>query len=581
MSLFEEFENTTYETWLGKVNQILKGADIKSLNWSYENGIIIEPYYISEMLPKGITHLGEYKKNGSLSLIEFLPMEKALSAKAQEALNLGATGVFISAKDAPFESKFTHGILPEYCWFGCRFDPTDIHGMNNLASLLKERNAPAASFFGLASFDSFLLSDLEGKTEWRPSNNLKSLLSEFQQYPNFKTIEIRADLVESQGGTITQQLGFVIASLKSYLDQGISEGLTPESIFENLAVTMAVGTDFYHEISKLRAVRLLIYKVLAEYGVEVNPNGFTLLTTASQIYNSQLDSDNNYLRRTTQTMASILGGTDGIINGDLDIELPQEQQRINRNIANILLEESYLNKVGDPLAGSYFMENLTEKLSESAWNYFSKIEERGGIHFYLKSQSLWNDILANRADRLDKMYKRRIRIVGVNDYPNFKMGTFPIKNDDTSFRLASDYEKLHFRIENALANKTLIRRPEVLPILIGENAAMRSARQNFSANFLASGGFLIAEPANVESLNSETNECEIAVICGDDQDYLKLSNNEIALITSKAKLVLIAGLLGTEEEQFKKQGIYGFIHRKSNQFEILKSLMSALGIKEI
>lgn len=581
MSLFEEFENTTYETWLGKVNQILKGADIKSLNWSYENGIIIEPYYISDMLPKGITHLGEHKKNGSLSLIEFLPMEKALSTKAQEALNLGATGVFISAKDAQFESKFTHGILPEYCWFGCRFDPTDIHGMGSLASILKERNAPATSFFGLASINSFLLSNLEGKTEWKPSKNLKSLFSEFQHFPNFKTIEIRADLVESHGGTITQQLGFVAASLKSYLDQGISEGLTPESIFENLAVTMAVGTDFYHEISKLRAVRLLIYKVIAEYGVEVNPNGFTLLTTASQVYNSQLDSDNNYLRRTTQTMASILGGTDGIINGNPEMGLPQEQQRINRNITNILLEESYLNKVGDPMAGSYFMENLTEKLSESAWNYFSKIEERGGLHFYLKSQNLWNDILANRADRLDKMYKRRTKIVGVNDFPNFKKGALPMKNDDTGFRLASDYEKLHFRIETALTSKTITKRPVVLPILIGENAAMRSARQNFSINFLACGGFHIDEPANIESLNSETNECEIAVICGDDQDYLKLSDSEIALVTNKAKLVLIAGLLGTEEEQFKKQGIYGFIHRKSNQYETLRSLISDLGIKDI
>jgi methylmalonyl-CoA mutase len=344
---------------------------------------------------------------------------------------------------------------------------------------------------------------------------------------------------------------------------------------------MAVGTDFYHEMAKIRAVRLLTYKIFTEYGCEVNPNGFTLLTTASQVYNSQLDSDNNYLRRTTQSMAAILGGADCIINGDSQVDLPPEQQRINRNITNVLLEESYLHKVEDPMAGSFFIENLTEKLAESAWDYFSKIERVGGLHVYLKNKSLWNDILENRTKMTHKMRQRQLKIVGVNDYPNFKPNNKGVKINSLGFRLAENYEQLHARIESAIANKSLDKRPTVLPILVGENAAMRSARQNFSANYLASGGFHIAQPISLENLDAHSSNYEIAVFCGDDDDYLKLTQEEISLACSKAKLVLVAGLLREDEEKLKELGVYSFIHRKSNQFETLQSLMSALEINEI
>jgi methylmalonyl-CoA mutase len=233
------------------------------------------------------------------------------------------------------------------------------------------------------------------------------------------------------------------------------------------------------------------------------------------------------------------------------------------------------------MAGSFFIENLTEKLAESAWDYFTQIESKGGLHLHLKSKSLWNDILENRAKMVAKMHQRRLKIVGVNDYPNFKSNAKLTETKLGGFRLASDYENLHARIEQAIKNKTIDGSPTVLPVLVGENAAMRSARQNFSANFLASGGFHIAEPVSLENLESHTNKYAIAIFCGDDDDYLKLTKNDIALAASKAKLILIAGLLKNDEEQLKHMGVHAFIHRKSNQFETLESLMSALAINEI
>ncbi|MFK7921547.1 MAG: methylmalonyl-CoA mutase family protein, partial [Bacteroidia bacterium] len=307
----------------------------------------------------------------------------------------------------------------------------------------------------------------------------------------------------------------------------------------NMALSFAVGNNFYLETAKLRAFRVLFHKAVAAFGVEDETllSPFVISRTA-RWPQTQYDVSNNLLRATTQSISAIFGGTDALIIRDYDLPVAAPTGRSNRlarNIHHLLTHESYLDQVLDPAGGSYFFEELTEQLASEAWQLFQEIEGAGGFYVALKTGFVRKQINAFKSLQQEFIAKGKQGIVGINRYadPN---ETLAKSNQLPS--AAAAYEQLRSRIDQWSAKNGA--KPKVLLLTFGD-VKMRNARLQFVSNLLASAGFAFSE-ASPETL-SDHKVPDFVAFCAADQDYFENGDALIAKVRKQlpqAK-ILIAG----------------------------------------
>ena len=200
--------------------------------------------------------------------------------------------------------------------------------------------------------------------------------------PQFKTICVSGHDFHNAGATATQELAFMLARLTDVYDQLTEAGLSVAQVAAKTMLSVSVGTSYFVEIAKLRALRVLWSRFIGAYGSEVHSSPLSLHCQTSSFYDSTATPYTNLLRGTTEAMGAVIGGCDVLTVRPFDalLHAPGEfSQRIARNVSLLLAEESHLNKVSDPSAGSYYIEMLTHQLVESAWVLFLQVEEKGGL----------------------------------------------------------------------------------------------------------------------------------------------------------------------------------------------------------
>ena len=307
------------------------------------------------------------------------------------------------------------------------------------------------------------------------------------------------------------------------------------------------------------------------------------------------DSYVNLLRTQTETMSAALGGVHSIVVKPFDAvyEQPTEfSERIARNQQLLLKEESHFDKVVDPAAGSYFIEELTTSLAEAAWKLFLKIEDEGGYLEAVKKGTVQDDINATNNKRHDDAAKRKEFILGTNQFPNFietSDGKSPLtcackcgsKNEESTFkvinssRLAADYEELRMQTEHS--GKV----PTAFMLTIG-NLAMRQARAQFSSNFLACAGYKIIDNLGFDTVEEGVDAAlkagaNIVVLCSSDDEYANYAVPAYNYLAGRA-MFIVAGAPACMDD-LKAAGIENFIHVRCNVLETLKEYNTKLGIK--
>ena len=201
--------------------------------------------------------------------------------------------------------------------------------------------------------------------------------------PRFNTISISGYHIQEAGANAALELAYTLADGKEYIRTAIAAGLNIDDFAPRLSFFWGIGMNFYMEIAKMRAARLLWARIVAEFGPE-NPKS-SMLRTHSQTSGWSLteqDPYNNVVRTTIEAMAAVFGGTQSLHTNALDeaIALPSEfAARIARNTQLILQEETGITKVVDPWGGSYMMESLTQSIADEAWRLIEEIEEAGGM----------------------------------------------------------------------------------------------------------------------------------------------------------------------------------------------------------
>jgi methylmalonyl-CoA mutase len=241
-----------------------------------------------------------------------------------------------------------------------------------------------------------------------------------KKMPKFNSISISGYHMQEAGANQALELAFTLADGREYVKTALAKGLNVDEFAGRLSFFWAIGMNFYLEVAKLRAARLLWCKIMSEFK-PANPKSSMLRTHCQTSGWSLTEQDpyNNVVRTTVEAMAAVFGGTQSLHTNALDeaIALPTEfSARIARNTQLIIQEETHITAVVDPWAGSYMMEKLTQDMADKAWSIIEEVNALGGMVKAVDSGWAKLKIEASAAEKQARIDSGRDVIVGVNKY---------------------------------------------------------------------------------------------------------------------------------------------------------------------
>lgn len=431
-------------------------------------------------------------------------------------------------------------------------------------------------------------------------SNLSEAFNQLKSFPNFGIITINGAAYHNSGANSIQELAYSFANAIELINGLIDQNLTPEEIFPKIRFHFAISSDFFMQIAKIRAARLIWAKIVKEYGLGAEFQKLNLHCSTSIINKTKYDPWVNILRSSIECLAAILVNADSIDVGNFDFAYgyPSEfSRRISRNIQLILQHEAHILDTIDPVAGSYYLENITNELAQKTWSAFQGTQSEGGFLELIRNGVVQKDI-ANSYAKQDLTYQSRKQILlGTNKYPLLKekhpsdcepfvlntlednkltQKSFDIKKIYLK-RFASNFESLRLNAENYLNQNGNY--PIIVLLNFGELNEWKP-RNDFSSDFLQVGGFeIISSPAMtdkvaaIEFLNSQATN-NIVCICSSDIRYEELIPELVPLIKKNHPLtyVILAGHPEDKVEEYKSFGVDCFIHIKANVYDTLKEI---------
>ena len=612
--LFTEFTAPATQEWLDKIQVDLKGADFqKRLVWRTNEGFSVQPFYRREDVEKLQTPLsmpgefpfvrGNKKEDNVWYVRQEINASDALeaNAKALDILNKGIDSLSFRVPREKVSEQYIEQLLE-----GIRCDIVEVNFSTCMCHSLELARILAA-YFEKKGYDK---EKVVGSVEWDPLGKMvmkgkdkQSLLADapalvevFKDYPHFRCITVSSVALCNSGAYIVQELGYALSWGNEYLQQMAEAGVEPTLAASKIKFSMGVSENYFMEIAKFRAARMLWAQIVKQYEPKSDCACKMCVNAVTTTYNMTLfDSHVNLLRSQTETMSAALAGVHSIVVTPFDAayETPNDfSERIARNQQLLLKEECHFDKVVDPSSGSYYIEELTASLANEGWKIFLKVEEEGGFLAATLAGTIQDDINATNEKRHLHAAQRREFILGTNQYPNFtetSEGKQPVSScrcgcgtgcEDTpvkgisATRLAADFENLRLATEKA------VKQPVAFMVTVG-NLVWRQARAQFSCNFLASAGYKVIDNLGFQTVEEGIDAAlaagsDIIVLCSSDEEYAEYAIPAFKYLDNRA-IFVVAGAPACSEEP-KAAGIENFIHVKVHQLETLKDFNAKLGI---
>lgn len=601
--LFSEFPQVTTEQWEEVIIKDLKGADYqKKLIWRTDEGFNVRPYYRAEDL-KDLDYLdtmpaqfpytrGTKTDNNNWQIVQEISETDAAKANAIaiDAINRGANTIAFNVKnitDAATLSTLLKNI--DCAKVGLQFNHAQnyVDFMTLFVNYLNENKVEKEAVTGSINFDPityFLRRTKFYNSQEADMAQLLKLHEIADELKNFKLVNVNGIAMHNAGATIVQELAYALAIANEYIAFATEHGIKVAKACKKIQLTLSVGSNYFMEIAKLRAVRLLWATMVEQYKPTCDCGYKLQINTVGSTWNKTLyDPYVNMLRNTTEGMAAAIGGADAITLQPFDVaykDADDFSRRISRNVQVILKEESYFNKVVDPAAGSYYIENLTNNIAEQTWKLFQHVEENGGMIQLVANGEIKREIEASCQKRDMNIATRRHVFLGTNQFPNVNEKMLDkverIQNDDCiglrTYRGALAFEELRLETER-YAQKN--RRPKVFLLKVG-NLAMRQARAGFITNFFGCAGYEIAETAGYKTVEegvqaAAEQKADLVVLCSSDEEYATVGVELTkALKAAMNTPVLIAGNPVEAIDALKAAGADDFIHVKVNVLDTLR-----------
>ncbi|MCP4311904.1 MAG: methylmalonyl-CoA mutase small subunit [Bacteroidetes bacterium] len=604
MQLFSDFPDISTEAWRNKIETDLKGADFeRKLVWKTDEGIPVQPFYRSEDLEglKHLDHTGSLKPvsdapNGWIICQDISPGQDPAEAnmRIKLALKGGAQAIRIDLGKVADIGKE----MLEKLFEGISLGETEILfrgflGADTLyehfTTLAAERGVEPAKLRGLLGADPIGKMVSTGIPIATFETLGKLLKKAGESAPGLRVIDVDGSLVQNAGGNLAEELAYTLSMANEYMAILTGKGIDAADVAASMQFSLASGANYFMEIAKIRAARILWSKICELYGLEAENSRIHIHTTSSQWNMTLYDPHVNMLRGTTEAMSSILGGADLITVLPFDSPYGNNSvfsDRVARNAQIILRDEAYLDRVADPSSGSYYIESLTDSLAEKAWEIFRDTEREGGFRRALEKGMVQESVLASRKKKLDRLASGRDHLLGTNSFPNFnevileqlkqESETSSLEPDITPlqpFRIAAMFEEV--RLDTEKSGK----RPSVLMFKYG-NPAWATARATFSGNFFACAGYEILDQPAFPTVEAGIEAAKKAgpaliVLCSDDATYPSLAPKLIEAM-GDSSVIVVAGYPADSLEELQKAGIKHFIHIKTNPLESLRQFNKIL-----
>lgn len=628
LNLLADFPAISTQEWMDKITADLKGADFaKKLIWRTTEGFDVMPFYRAEDIEALQTKNSAPGKfpfvRGTKTNNEWLVRQninascaKTANAKALEVLQKGVDSLGFKLNKKELSADYIATLLNNICAECVELNFTVcIKSCAELLQLL-------ADYFAKKGYD---LSSLRGSINCDPLNRMllkgKKLSSETvsevianvveagKALPKYRVLGVNAVSLNNAGAYCTQELGFALAWGAQYMTLLTEAGVSAAKAAKAIKFNFGVAGNYFMEMAKFRAARWLwaeivkAYEPICDCGASCTcekvdgkycPCAMKMkLHAETSVFNKTIfDAHVNMLRTQTEAMSATLGGVDSLTVNPFDLTYQAAgdfSERIARNQQLLLKEESHFDKVVDPAAGSYYIENLTNNIASEAWTLFLDIQAKGGFFAAVESGEVQQTLKATSAKRLKDVSARKEILLGTNQFPNFsEMASEKISKEACgckcgcstetgvdalpTARAAEEFEALRLATEGAS------KRPKAFMLTIG-NLAMRLARAQFSCNFFACAGYEVIDNLGFDTVEAGVEAAQkagadIIVLCSSDDEYAELAPKAFAAIAGKQEFV-VAGAPACMDE-LKAIGIENFIHVRVNVLDTLKAFNEKL-----
>ena len=519
LQLASEFPPASRDDWRKLVDGVLKGAPFEKLVAKTYDDLRIEPIYERA---HGARTIAGREAATPWQIMQRVDHPDAASANAQALQDLenganGLTLVFAGANSAhgfglePSAEALVRVLDGVYLDAGIGIEfhigPESREMPGHFATLLKQKGVSPANVNVRFGFDPIGAAAVWGNSPYPWTNISKSFGQGISQFADigFRGPFAVADgrVIHDAGGSEAQELAFVLAAGVAYLRSLEDAGVSLDAARRMIYARLSADADQFLTMAKFRALRLLWARV--EQSCSITPEPIFIAAETAWRMLTQRDPYVNMLRSTVATFSAGLGSANSItvLPHTLALGLPDAfSRRIARNTQLVLLEESNLDKVTDPAAGSGGIEALTKQLSEAAWTLFQEIEKAGGAFAALEQNIIQKKVAVVKAARDINFAKRKDVLTGVSEFPNLHendvhvlnikpitlapYGEAKVKFDALiPIRLAAPFEKLRDASDQILQNSGA--RPKVFLANLG-TAADFTARATFARSFFETGG---------------------------------------------------------------------------------------------
>ncbi|CAN5183817.1 methylmalonyl-CoA mutase family protein [soil metagenome] len=539
----------TYDDWRAQVEKELAGAPFEKLVTRAE-GLEIQPLY-TERVDSGVPGVAPFVRGATATAAPFeLCMRSGDSEAIEDDLAGGTDALWFAEGDRKaLEAALGHDLAVV-------MDIAGTPKIEHFKAVMKARRA----WLGVDPIGELWASELEASAVPRQLNEVAAFARRVAEQRTSGMLgapghEVRAVRISSvgfhaAGADAADELALILASGVAYLRALVQEGLDDAAAARSLWVQIAVGRDTFGELCKLRALRLVWWKLLAAAGV-TDLGLDAIHAVCSPRTQSVRDPSVNMLRVTTEVFAAVLGGAQLVTPAAFDAAFGTPSalgRRTARNTALVLREESHLGRVLDAGGGSYYLEARTATLAREAWSRFQAIERDGGIVVAIKAGSLRQRLDAAWHVRAAAIAVRKEPVLGTSEFanPREKLPAALPEVNGPGHRDGEAFEALRARVEGSR---------EVVLVTLGPASEYRG-RLGYAQAFFATAGLATREDGE----HTPQAPDQIACICGSDERYA----TEAAACATKLRAagwahVVLAGRPGALEKPLKAAGVDRFI----------------------
>jgi len=623
LNLRETFPLPSYEEWKAAVIDSLKGADFdKVMQTKTYEGITLQPIYRIEDIADlpftdNMPGIAPYLRGNDpkrflqqgwlIAQSHDEPDHKKLNEEILKELNLGLSAVNIVLKHSDTKrgvsiktqeelSTVFNGIDLAAAPLFIQMDVKDSYLMEMLGKYADEGGIDLSDIAMGVGFDPTGELAREGSVDlpldefWQVV--LEKVKWSLDHFPHNRLLSLDGTVYEAAGASAVQELAYVLSTAIGLI-QGLQySGFSIEQLAPLFQVKLSLGSNFFMEIAKIRAFRLVWAEMIKAFGGNDQLQKVWIHGKTASFNKSLLDQYVNVLRTATEGFAGVIGGVDSLEIEPFDAlsNVPDElSRRIARNQQVILNEEAHFSKVMDPAGGCYYIEALTNELVTKAWELMQDLESAGGMVRCLRAGKIHEQIEVVAQSRIAAVNKRKDVFVGVNMYANpldkidipaeeLEHGALAVTLEKGALprrRVMAGLESLRARVQADIKNR------KIFLLNLGSLAEFK-ARADFATGFFQVGGFEVISDAGHSSLNeavvaAKASGAAAYCLCSTDDNYQNLVPELCSMM--KDEILILAGYPTDKVDTYKEQGIDIFIHVRADLHDTSGQIAKLMEVK--